>query len=102
MHTTDLLMRSLESRSLWLALGFAGQVLFAGRFLLQWIHSERMRRSEVPLGFWFLSLAGGLILLIYAIHIADPVFILGQAFGALIYLRNLQLIFRERRHRARA
>jgi lipid-A-disaccharide synthase-like uncharacterized protein len=79
----------------WLALGFAAQALFASRFLVQWIASERVGRSIIPNAFWFLSLAGGLLLLTYAIYRKDPVFILGQATGAFIYTRNLVLIYRE-------
>ncbi len=79
----------------WLALGFAAQALFASRFIVQWIASERVGRSIVPNAFWFLSLAGGLLLLTYAIYRKDPVFILGQATGAFIYTRNLILIYRE-------
>jgi lipid-A-disaccharide synthase-like uncharacterized protein len=81
----------------WIIIGFAGQALFAARFLLQWIVSERRKESVIPLGFWYLSLAGSLILLSYAIHRHDPVFILGQSMGSFIYVRNLTLIARKRR-----
>jgi lipid-A-disaccharide synthase-like uncharacterized protein len=80
----------------WLLVGLAGQALFFMRFFIQWLHSERLRRSVVPIAFWWFSLAGGVTLLAYAIHRLDPVFIVGQAGGVLIYLRNLQLIRRER------
>ena len=73
----------------WFALGLAGQGLFAGRFFAQWLASERLKRSVVPQAFWYLSLSGGLVLLVYAIHGRDPVFILGQGAGLLIYGRNL-------------
>ena len=79
---------------LWLAVGFGGQAIFASRFLYQWIASERAGRSHIPRGFWYLSLAGGLTLLAYAIHRGDPVFILGQTTGAVIYIRNLALLRR--------
>jgi lipid-A-disaccharide synthase-like uncharacterized protein len=82
---------------MWLSVGFAGQALFSLRFLVQWLASERARRSVVPVAFWFLSIAGGTTLLIYAVHRLDPVFIAGQAGGLLIYGRNLFLIQRERR-----
>jgi lipid-A-disaccharide synthase-like uncharacterized protein len=85
---------------LWLVVGFAGQIIFSLRFLVQWIQSERKGRSVVPIGFWYLSLAGGLTLLSYAIYRKDPVFIAGQAAGVFVYTRNLQLIGRERRRRA--
>ncbi|NQT52037.1 lipid-A-disaccharide synthase N-terminal domain-containing protein [bacterium] len=79
----------------WIILGFAAQVLFTGRFVVQWIASERQKRSVVPVSFWYLSIAGSLLLLTYAIWRQDPVFILGQAFGSLIYVRNLSFIHRK-------
>ena len=81
----------------WVVIGLTGQLAFTARFLVQWIASERERRSVVPLAFWYLSIAGGGILLAYAIYRRDPVFILGQSTGLLIYLRNLWLIHAERR-----
>jgi lipid-A-disaccharide synthase-like uncharacterized protein len=85
---------------MWLVIGFTGQALFSMRFLIQWIKSEREKKSTIPLAFWYFSLAGGLSLLVYAIHRKDPVFILGQSTGIFIYSRNLYLIFRERRKAA--
>jgi lipid-A-disaccharide synthase-like uncharacterized protein len=85
----------------WLALGFGGQALFMGRFLVQWLASERRRRSVVPVAFWYLSIAGALVLLAYAVHRRDPVFALGQALGIAVYLRNLRLIRLQRRERDR-
>ena len=85
----------MELNPIWLVVGFAGQALFSARFLVQWLKSERMRRSVVPVAFWYFSLAGGVTLLAYAIHRHDPVFIVGQASGLFIYLRNLWLIRRE-------
>lgn len=82
---------------LWVLFGLFAQALFMMRFLIQWIASERARRSVVPVAFWYFSLAGGLTLLAYAIHRRDPVFILGQALGTIIYLRNLWLIHAEQR-----
>jgi len=76
----------------WLTIGLLGQLLFSARFLVQWISSERQGRSVVPLAFWWLSIAGSLVLLCYAIHRRDPVFILGQSMGFVIYVRNLMLI----------
>lgn len=75
----------------WLLLGFAGQGLFMGRFVLQWLASERQGRSILPLAFWYLSIAGALVLMVYAWHRRDPVFVAGQGLGVAIYLRNLQL-----------
>ncbi len=83
-----------EPAGVWLALGFLAQALFAGRFVVQWIASERKGRSVVPVAFWYLSIAGSVMLLVYAIHRRDPVFILGQSTGVLIYGRNLHLIRR--------
>lgn len=78
----------------WLALGFAGQAMFSMRFLIQWVVSERRRRSVVPLAFWYFSLAGGALLFLYALHRRDPVFALGQGAGLFIYARNLYLLRR--------
>jgi lipid-A-disaccharide synthase-like uncharacterized protein len=82
---------------IWVAIGFVGQAVFSARFIVQWIVSERQRRSVIPISFWFLSIAGSLILLSYAVHRRDPVFILGQAGGMLVYGRNLWLILRGRK-----
>lgn len=76
----------------WMIVGFLGQAMFTMRFVVQWFTSERAGRSVTPLAFWYFSLLGGSILLGYAIHRRDPVFILGQGMGLLIYARNLQLI----------
>ena len=84
---------------IWLIIGFGGQGLFTARFLVQWIKSEKQKKSIIPVEFWYLSLFGGLTLLIYAIHKQDPVFILGQSFGVVIYSRNLYFIHHERRNR---
>ena len=81
--------------SLMLVLGYTAQCLFAGRFAIQWAVSERKGRSVVPLAFWLLSLAGGVLMLLYAILRMDQVFIVGQAAGLAIYLRNLALIRRQ-------
>ena len=84
---------------IWLVVGFAGQALFTMRFIVQWWYSERQKRSVIPVAFWYFSLAGGVILLGYAIYRQDPVFIVGQAGGLFIYSRNLYFIYRERRDR---
>jgi lipid-A-disaccharide synthase-like uncharacterized protein len=81
----------------WIALGLAGQALFSARFVIQWIASEREGRSIIPIAFWYFSIAGGLTLLAYALYRQDPVFILGQTTGVIIYARNLYLIHAERR-----
>lgn len=85
----------MSSSTAWYVLGFVAQAFFFSRFLVQWLASERAGRSVLPVAFWYLSLVGGVTLLAYAIHLRDPVFILGQATGALIYLRNLQFRWRE-------
>ena len=83
-----------------LALGFAGQTLFFMRFFVQWLYSEKHKRSLIPIAFWYFSLGGSSLLLIYAILRKDIVFIVGQATGFLIYIRNLYLIARERQEKA--
>lgn len=87
---------ALHAETLWLGVGFLGQALFGARFLVQWLSSERQRKSVMPMAFWYFSLAGGAILLAYAIWRRDPVFIVGQGLGLAIYLRNLQFRLRER------
>ena len=76
----------------WVLLGYVAQILFTMRFLVQWIASERARKSVVPVAFWFFSIGGGVLLLIYALYRRDPVFIAGQAFGLVVYMRNLYFI----------
>jgi len=83
------------AENIWLAVGFAGQALFASRFIIQWFKSEISGRSVIPMAFWYCSLAGGVVLLLYAIYKRDPVFITGQATGIIVYSRNLYLIYRE-------
>ena len=80
----------------WILLGYAGQALFAMRFIVQWIASEKVGRSVIPVAFWFFSIGGGALLFIYALYIRDPVFIIGQGLGLFVYLRNVYFIFRER------
>lgn len=82
-------------RLLWLLLGFGGQIVFSARFLVQWLASEKAGRSTIPRAFWYLSLAGGLMILGYAAYTRDPVFIAGYLPTALIYVRNLMLLSRE-------
>ncbi len=84
----------------WEIVGWSGQALFFGRFFVQWLASERRKQSVVPNAFWYFSLCGGLTLLIYAIHRREPVFVLGQAGGLIIYLRNLWLLHRRQPVRA--
>lgn len=81
----------------WLVLGLIGQTVFSGRFLLQWIYSEYKRRSVMPMAFWYASVIGAVLLLCYACYKKDPVFIVGQAGGLLIYVRNLQLHRRDKK-----
>lgn len=78
----------------WMAVGFCGNLLFFSRFMVQWIASERKKQSVIPLAFWYLSLVGSLVLLSYAIHRGDPIFILACGPNALVYIRNLWLINR--------
>ncbi|RWR13693.1 lipid A biosynthesis protein [Sinirhodobacter populi] len=98
---TEWLERVLHVNSagelMWVLFGLAAQLMFTARFLVQWIASERARDSVMPVAFWYFSLAGGVMLLSYAIYRADPVFILGQGLGVIIYMRNLWLIHANRR-----
>jgi lipid-A-disaccharide synthase-like uncharacterized protein len=80
---------------LWLAFGLIGQAAFFSRFLVQWLASERAGESYVPLSFWYLSLLGSLVLLVYAIHRQEPVFALGYLPNSFVYLRNLVLVRRK-------
>lgn len=92
----------MNNPTFWLVVGFVGQALFTMRFLLQWLHSERLRRSIVPTAFWYFSLAGGLTLLAYSIQRRDPVFITGQSVGTFIYLRNIYFIHKNKSAEATA
>jgi lipid-A-disaccharide synthase-like uncharacterized protein len=86
----------MSNEYLWLAIGLVGQGIFSARFIVQWLVSEREKKSIIPVAFWYLSLLGGVTLLVYSIYKQDPVFILGQSTGVFIYGRNLYLIQRER------
>ncbi|MDH5296056.1 MAG: lipid-A-disaccharide synthase N-terminal domain-containing protein, partial [Nitrospirota bacterium] len=79
---------------MWVGIGFVGQGLFFGRWLLQWVVSERKAESQIPVAFWYMSLIGSVIVLAYAIHRLDPVFIAGQSVGTLVYVRNIMLVHR--------
>lgn len=81
--------------TLWIAFGLTGNALFFSRFLIQWLASEKAGKSVVPTAFWYLSLAGSAVLLVYALHKRDPVFILAFLPNAFVYIRNLQLIRKE-------
>ena len=76
--------------------GLIGQVFFFSRFLVQWVVSEKQGRSVVPVVFWYLSILGALLVLIYAIWRRDPIITLGQSVGVFVYARNLILIYRKR------
>ena len=93
-----MLDKLLTNFDAWVIVGLLAQAAFTGRFVVQWLASERCGKSVVPISFWYLSLLGSSGLLLYAIIRADPVFILGQSLGLFIYSRNLTLIYRERRH----
>lgn len=80
-----------------LGVGLVAQAMFSARFLVQWVVSEKKRESVIPLAFWYLSLAGGIMLFCYAVMRKDPVIMLGQGTGIFIYTRNLYLIYRKRR-----
>lgn len=89
----------MENTTLWIIIGFVGQGLFTARFFVQWLYSEKVKRSVVPVAFWYFSLAGGIIMTAYAVHRMDPVFIVGQGAGLIVYFRNLMLI---RKHHLKA
>jgi lipid-A-disaccharide synthase-like uncharacterized protein len=93
---------TLTPEKFWLAVGFLAQGIFAARFIIQWIASERAGRSYVPVAFWLVSLAGGIMLTAYAIYRLDPVFIVGQGTGIIVYVRNLMLVHKERKAPAQA
>jgi lipid-A-disaccharide synthase-like uncharacterized protein len=84
----------------WLAFGILAQLLFTARFIVQWLASEKAGRSVMPLAFWFLSIAGGGMTLVYGLVRREPIIIMGQALAVVIYIRNIMLIFRERRTRS--
>jgi lipid-A-disaccharide synthase-like uncharacterized protein len=90
------LIKMISQDPVWSIVGFAGQLTFGGRFILQWLVSEYKKKSHVPIAFWYLSLAGSFILLAYSIHRIEPIFILGFSLNALIYLRNLHLIYKHK------
>jgi len=92
----------MTTEQMWLAIGLVGQAFFTMRFLVQWIATERQRKSVVPRAFWYFSIGGGVTLLVYAIYIGDPVFILGQGAGLIVYSRNLYFVRREGREPAGA
>ena len=82
-------------RNPWVIVGFLGQAVFSARFMVQWVQSERAGRSIMPVAFWWLSLVGSALLLVYSVHKRDLVFILGQSAGFIVYSRNLALRRRE-------
>jgi lipid-A-disaccharide synthase-like uncharacterized protein len=86
----------------WLTVGFSAQAMFSARFIIQWLASERARRSVVPETFWYFSFAGGFMLFVYAVYRMDPVFIFGQGSGLFIYARNIHLIWNAKRETAQA
>ena len=97
-HALDGYLSGLFKSSMdwWVLLGFVAQVMFTGRFAVQWLASERAGKSVIPMAFWWLSIGGGGLLLVYALYRQDIVFILGQLFSVIIYLRNIQFVLRER------
>ena len=87
-------MEQIVDDPVWATIALVGQVIFGGRFIIQWLVSEYKKRSHVPVAFWFMSLAGSLILLSYSVHIKNPIFMLAFSINTLIYLRNLHLIYK--------
>ncbi|MFZ3360938.1 MAG: lipid-A-disaccharide synthase N-terminal domain-containing protein [Xanthobacteraceae bacterium] len=91
-YFTDVFVTRLDW---WVVLGLVAQGLFTMRFIVQWIASERVGHSVIPTAFWFLSIGGGLLLLVYSLYRKDAVFIAGQSFGVFVYLRNLYFVLRD-------
>ena len=89
---------NFSEETIWLGIGFLGQALFSARFIVQWLKSEKAKKSVFPVAFWYFSIGGGVTLLAYAIYRQDPVFILGQASGLFIYFRNLYFVFNEKKN----
>jgi len=85
----------MSAEKIWIAVGLIGQSAFFFRFVIQWIVSEKKKESTIPVAFWHLSIIGSTIVLAYAIHKKDPVFIIGQCVGFVVYIRNLFLIYRK-------
>ncbi|MGJ0490439.1 lipid-A-disaccharide synthase N-terminal domain-containing protein [Methylobacter sp.] len=88
----------MDTENIWLVIGFLGQGLFSARFIVQWLKSEREKKSVFPIAFWYFSIAGGITLFAYAVHRQDPVFIVGQLTGLFIYLRNLYFVIYEHKN----
>ncbi|MEF3074612.1 lipid-A-disaccharide synthase N-terminal domain-containing protein [Methylobacter sp. Wu1] len=88
----------MDTENIWLVIGFLGQGLFSARFIVQWLKSEREKKSVFPIAFWYFSIAGGITLFAYAVHRQDPVFIVGQLSGLFIYLRNLYFVIYEHKN----
>ena len=97
---TNVLGVESTTELVWVLIGLGGQVMFMMRFLIQWIVSEKAKKSVIPVSFWWFSIAGAAILLAYAIYRKEPVFILGQSLGFFIYTRNLWFIYQEKREGA--
>ncbi len=91
------LVKELSREPVWTTVGFLGQFTFGGRFILQWLVSEYKKKSHVPEAFWYMSLAGSVILLVYSIHRMEPIFILGFSLNTFIYIRNLHLIYKHKK-----
>jgi lipid-A-disaccharide synthase-like uncharacterized protein len=96
-HLKQLRSNNTLKDSIWQVIGFIGQIMFSVRFILQWIESEKQKKSVMPVSFWYFSMFGSLTLLSYAIYQQDPVFIIGQSFGMVVYLRNLYFIFKDKK-----
>ena len=91
-HVMTMLGVTSAADAVWVTVGLLGQLMFTGRFLVQWVASEKAGRSVVPVSFWYFSIMGSLIVLAYGVHKLDPVIIVGQLPGSVIYARNLWLI----------
>ncbi|RPJ59949.1 MAG: hypothetical protein EHM23_12265 [Acidobacteria bacterium] len=82
----------VEMKDPWAIIGWAGQIVFGSRFIVQWVASERQKKSVIPVSFWYLSMVGSLLLLAYGFYVKQPVYIAGYLFNCVVYVRNLHLI----------
>jgi lipid-A-disaccharide synthase-like uncharacterized protein len=88
----------MDKLTTWVIIGFIGQLFFTMRFAVQWIVTEKKKESSIPIQFWYLSIMGSILLFSYALYRKDPVFILGQSFGIIVYSRNLFFIYKNKKH----
>ncbi|MCK5161587.1 MAG: lipid-A-disaccharide synthase N-terminal domain-containing protein, partial [Candidatus Aureabacteria bacterium] len=86
----------VELKDPWALIGWVGQLFFSSRFIVQWIATERKKQSIIPVSFWYLSIVGSLLLLVYGFYIKKPVYIVGYLFNSVVYVRNLYFIYKKK------